>query len=74
MSDEVANLILENLRRLHGKVDVIGLDVTDSKVRMSSVEAILGQQQVQLAALNGRMDRFDDRLSRIERRLDLVEA
>ena len=39
----------------------------ERKVRTSNVEA-------QVIALAHRMDRFDDRLARSERRLDLVEA
>jgi hypothetical protein len=30
--------------------------------------------ELQLATMNGRIDRFDERLNRIERRLDLIEA
>lgn len=42
-------------------------EMLNIKVRMTSGEA-------NLAAMNRRMDHFDVRLGRIERRLDLIEA
>jgi hypothetical protein len=38
------------------------------------LEIHVGQLTIQLGGRNQRMDRFDERLARIERRLDLVEA
>ncbi len=74
MTEETENLVLELLRKTRASQERMEQDITDIKVRMSAVENLLGQQQIQLAALNGRMDRFDERLGRIERRLDLVEV
>ena len=74
MTEETENLVLELLRKTRTSQERMEQDIADMKVRMSSVETVLGQQQIQLAALNGRMDRFDERLGRIERRLDLVEV
>lgn len=74
MTEETENLVLELLRRTRASQERMEQDIADLKTRMSSVEAMLGQQQIQLAALNGRMDRFDERLGRIERRLDLVNV
>ncbi|PZQ14364.1 MAG: hypothetical protein DI565_13180 [Ancylobacter novellus] len=74
MTSETENVVLELLRRMRGSLDRIELDLSDLKVGVSAIEQHLGQQQIQLAALNGRMDRFDERLSRIERRLDLADA
>ncbi len=67
MSDDPDSLVLRLLRRMDEKIDRIGADVADLKVRITSVEA-------NLAALNGRMDRLDARVERIERRLDLVDT
>jgi hypothetical protein len=55
-------------------LDLVAADVSDLKLRMSAVEHHTAQVQVQMAGLNRRMDRFDERLGRIERRLELVEA
>jgi polyhydroxyalkanoate synthesis regulator phasin len=74
MTEETENLVLDLLRKTRASQERMEQDVADLKVRMSTVENMLGQQQIQLAALNGRMDRLDERLGRIERRLDLVEV
>jgi len=74
MTEETENLVLEILRKVRTSQDRTEQDVSDLKARMSSVEHLLGQQQVQLAALNARLDRTDERLTRIERRLELVDA
>ena len=72
MTDEVGNLVLEQLRHIRRIQDLMREDVADLKLRMSAVETHLGQIQIQVVGLNGRMDRFDERLTRIERRLDLA--
>jgi len=74
MTDEVAYLVLDQLKQIRAKVDVIADDVADLKIRVSATERHLGEMQLQFAALNARMDRFDERLTRIERRLNLIEA
>lgn len=74
MTEETENLVLELLRKTRASQERTEQDIGDLKTRMSSVENLLGQQQIQFAALNSRMDRFDERLARIERRLDLVSA
>ena len=74
MTDEVGNLVLEQLRLMRAKIETISDGVADIKIRMSATERHLGEMQMQVAALNGRMDRFDERLGRIERRLGLVDA
>jgi predicted nucleic acid-binding Zn-ribbon protein len=74
MTEATENLVLELLRKIRASQERMEQDVADLKARISSVEIVLGQQQIQLAALNGRMDRFDERLGRIERRLDLVNV
>ena len=74
MTDEVGNLVLEQLRLMRAKIETISDGVADIKIRMSATERHLGEMQMQVAALNGRMGRFDERLGRIERRLGLVDA
>ena len=41
---------------------------------MSAVGSHLAVQQMEFVQINRRLDRHEERLSRIERRLDLVEA
>ena len=74
MTDNVENLILEHLKHIRGKADVISLDVSDLKSRVSSLEEMQGQLLIMMGGFGKRMDRFDDRLSRIEKRLDLEHA
>lgn len=74
MTEETENLVLEILKKVRVSQERTEQDIADLKLRVTAVEQHLGQQQVQLAALNGRMDRFDERLARIERRLELVQA
>jgi len=42
MTDETSNLILEHLRHIRTKVDVVSLDVEDMKLRMSMLERHTG--------------------------------
>ncbi len=73
MSEEPDNLILRYLRRIDEKVDRLGDDVRDLKVRMTAVDRQLGDLHVAIAGVNGRIDKVEARLDRIERRLDLVQ-
>lgn len=74
MTEETENPVLEIMRKVRNSQERTEQDIADLKVRMSSVETMLGQQLIQFATLNTRMDRFDERLGRIERRLDLVNV
>lgn len=78
---DIASLTYELLKRMNGTLHALALDVGDLKLRMTEVEGRLGEHtrmfghiEVAIAGLNGRMDRFDERMTRIERRLDLIEA
>ena len=64
---DLAVMTFEMLKRIQQQLDGIEGDVQNLKVRMSAVEMGIGQ-------LNSRMDRFDDRMARIERRLDLNDT
>jgi hypothetical protein len=74
MTEETDNMVLETLRRIRESQERTELDIADLKSRVSALEQMLGQVLVLLGTMGQRMDRFDDRLGRIERRLDLVEA
>lgn len=58
---------LEGQRRVELKLDQIGDDLADLKLRMTNTEEAL-------AGVNRRLDRLDTRVERIERRLDLADA
>ena len=59
MTTEVENLVLEQLRLIRKSQDEMREDIQDMKIRLSSTERHLVEIQVQLGALNARMDRFD---------------
>jgi hypothetical protein len=74
MADQPNNIILGHVRHIRRAVDRIELDLTDIKSRVSSVELVRGQILALMGTMNQRMDRFDERLGRVERRLDLVDT
>lgn len=74
MANDSDNLVLDHLKKIQAPLSAIEVDLGDVKARMSVMEQYQGQVLTLLGGLNQRMDRFDERLSRIERRLDLVEA
>jgi hypothetical protein len=74
MVEEPNSLVLDHLKRIQGRLASIEVDLGDIKTRVSTMEQYQGQVLTLLGGLNQRMDRFDERLARIERRLDLVEA
>ena len=74
MTAETESLILEILKNIQGRLTRIELDIADIKARQSAMEANIGQLYVLLGTMSGRMDRLEERVSRIERRLGLIEA
>jgi hypothetical protein len=74
MATDADNLILEHLRHIRKAVDELRLDMSDVKARMTAVKVTMGQIVSLIATQSGRMDRIDDRLGRVERRLDLADA
>ena len=74
MTEETENMVLEMLRRICASQERTELDIADVKSRVSALEQMQGQVLVLLGTMNQRMDRFDERLGRIERRLELVDA
>lgn len=74
MPDEPDNLVLRMLRRMEEKLDRIRDDLTDLKPRVTALEGNLAIVISGQASTSVRLDRLDDRLGRIERRLDLVSA
>lgn len=61
------NVILEHLRAIRGTQDRHTEDLREIKTRLGFLEA-------QYASVSNRLDRMDERVGRIERRLDLLDA
>ncbi len=71
---EVDNLVLEHLRHIRGQIDRVETKLDDLILRVGHIERSVAEHSVQLAEVNGRFDRLDGRVTRIEKRLDLVES
>lgn len=74
MTDEIENLILEHLRVIRGDVQKLKADAAEMMSRLGSIEGHLAIMQGDLARTFQRIDSQDERLSRIEQRLNLVDA
>ena len=79
--ENVENLILEHLRALRAGQDRIVQAMDEPRARIGSLEAhVAGLRRdialvhEDIAAVNTRLDHHDDRLARIEQRLDLVPS
>jgi hypothetical protein len=75
---DIANLTLRIVTEMR---DELRADLLDLKQRMTSLEQgqalmtqELGRIREDMAIQSVRMDRFDQRLARIERRLELVDS
>ncbi|MDK9720114.1 MAG: hypothetical protein OEL53_02915 [Rhodospirillales bacterium] len=71
---EPENLMLVYLRRIDEKIDVLVEDMRDVKRRLTSLEMAVGQIHGDFAGQSMRIDRLENRLDRIERRLNIADA
>jgi archaellum component FlaC len=67
MSPATESLILEHLRAIRTTLDRLSEDMQEVKGR-------LGILETQYASISNRLDRIDDRVHRIELRLELVDG
>ncbi|HUF57151.1 MAG TPA: hypothetical protein VMM55_11400 [Thermohalobaculum sp.] len=72
MADD--NLVLEHLRKIREILDQHTEDLREIKGRIGILESGVGTLSAQYASLSNRLDRMDERVARIEKRLDLTEA
>lgn len=71
---ETDNIILEHLRAIRAILDRHSDELREIKERAGIVEVGIGGLGTQYASLSIRMDRLDDRVARIEKRLGLLDA
>jgi len=75
VSENVTNeLIYGVLQKMQADMSEMKFDVRDLKIRMTMVEEHLGHSILGISSVNARLDRLNDRVERIERRLDLTES
>jgi chromosome segregation ATPase len=81
VTENVENLILEQLRLIRGDTANIKADVSEVKMPLTSLKERLTLVERGIANLHGdlaivqlRLDRQGDRIERIEKRLDLTAA
>jgi archaellum component FlaC len=67
MSPSTESLVLEHLRAIRATQDKHSEDLREIKGRLGIIE-------IQYANLSNRLDRMDERVSRIEMRLGLIEV
>ncbi|WP_375395089.1 hypothetical protein [uncultured Sphingomonas sp.] len=74
MTEAVNNeLIYSVLQKMQADMSELKFDVRDLKVRMTMVEEHLGSSIIAISGVNSRLDRLNDRVERIENRLDLAD-
>ncbi|MDX3901856.1 MAG: hypothetical protein QHC40_15285 [Sphingobium sp.] len=74
MSDNVEHLLLEHFRRLNQRMDKKDMEDLDTKMRLTSIDEHLAGVKMSVAGINSRFDRLEERVGRVERRLDLTES
>ena len=78
MSDEPENTLLIYMRRLDAKMDALSTDMRDVKHRLTALEIqvanLASTEASHYASLAIRLDRLEERMARVERRLDIVPA
>ncbi len=77
MADEhptIGDLTYELLKKMRADQQEMRLDILDLKLRASATEEHLAALVMSNAGINTRLDRIEERLGRVDRRLDLTET
>lgn len=74
MTEEMTNLVLEQLRHIRQRVDRTDEKVDTVILRLGIIEGHVANFHVSEAGQNLEIDRIRNRLDRIERRLELPES
>jgi archaellum component FlaC len=75
MTENVTNELIYNvLQKMQIDMSEMKFDIRDLKTRMTMVEEHMGSSIIAISGVNNRLDRLNDRVERIEQRLDLTEA
>lgn len=74
MTDENANLILEYMRKFERNLGDMRADMHDMRDELLAMNRRISHLEEGQALINQRLDRLDAPITRIEKRLDLVEG
>ncbi len=73
MTEETTGLVLEHLRHIRSRIDVIDDRLTAVERRLAVIEGHIASLVLGQTGHNSEIDRMKIRLDRIERRLELTE-
>lgn len=71
---EVTDIVVPLLQKIQTQLARLEVDVSSMREDLHHVKVLVTSLEANASALNRRMDGFDVRLERIERRLDPVEV
>jgi hypothetical protein len=74
MTEPDLNFLVRQGDRILAEMGSIASSLADLRMRASALEGVIGLLVTQVAAINIRLDNFETRIDRIERRLNLIEA
>ncbi len=70
----IGDLTYELLKKMRAEQLEMRQDLLDLKVRASATEEHLGAVMISNGGINTRLDRLDERLARVERRIELRDG
>ena len=73
MADVTNKLMYETLKRMHARFDKVDTALQEVKVELNSLRGTIVSIQSDIHNIYGILGRHDDRLDRIEKRLELRE-
>ena len=73
MAKEPSNIVIEHLRKIDRKVDMVIDDLGELKTAVVALDGYMASSHVQVAGHSGELDKIKTRLDRIERRLELSD-
>ena len=73
MADVTNELMYETLKRMHARFDKVDTALQEVKVELNSLRGTIVSIQSDIHNIYGILGRHDDRLDRIEKRLELRE-
>jgi predicted nucleic acid-binding Zn-ribbon protein len=74
MTEETESVVLEILKRIQSEMSDMRDDISELKTRATALDEHMGGLIIQVSGNNNRLDRMDERLKRIERRLEIADA